>query len=76
MPEDDVDKIKAWFVDPANQTAIQAVTQIDLEGKQLSVIPPEIERLVNLRELWLGNNQISVIPPEIGALVNLDFLLR
>jgi Leucine-rich repeat (LRR) protein len=74
MPEGDVDAIRAWFVGPANQPAIQAVTQIDLSYQQLTVIPPEIGALVNLRVLNLLYNQISEIPAEIGALVNLKML--
>ena len=71
MPEGDVDIIRAWFLDLANQPAIQAVTRLDLSHNQISVIPPEIGALVNLRELNLRGNQIAVIPPELGALVNL-----
>ena len=74
MPEGDVDAIRAWFLDLANQPAIQAVTRLDLSHNQISVIPPEIRALVNLRVLNLDHNQIAVIPPEIGALVNLRWL--
>ena len=47
IPDTDVSAIRAWLSDPANQTAIQAVTEIDLNSQQLKVIPPEITALVN-----------------------------
>jgi hypothetical protein len=72
--EGDVDTIRAWFLDLANQPDIQAVTQVSLAVKQLAVIPPEIGGLVNLKKLDLRYNRISVIPPEIFALENLQLL--
>ena len=61
MPQGDVDTIRAWFVDLANQPAIQTVTELNLEDKQLAVLPPEIGALVNLQWFNLSYNQISVI---------------
>ena len=50
------------------------ITELSLRFQQLTVIPPEIGSLVNLKQLSLDYNQISVIPPEIGGLVNLEGL--
>ena len=74
IPDTNVEATRAWLNDPANQTAIQAVSLIDLSDKQLKVIPPEITALVNLQSLNLGSNQISEIPAAMAALENLQRL--
>ena len=33
--------------------------------------PPEMEDLVNLKELDVGDNRITELPPELGKLTNL-----
>ncbi|KOR30146.1 hypothetical protein TI04_06910 [Achromatium sp. WMS2] len=50
------------------------LTTLDLEGNQLSTLPPEIGQLHNLTELDLTNNQLRTLPPEIGQLQNLTEL--
>ena len=66
--------LRAWFSDPNNQQQLGAISLIDLGGKNLKVIPPEIGQLGNLLELRLSGNQITQIPPEIGQLGDLESL--
>ncbi|MFM7406681.1 MAG: leucine-rich repeat domain-containing protein, partial [Cuspidothrix sp.] len=56
------------------QAAREGVTELDLSGKNLTTLPPEIVKLVNLQSLYLWNNQLSSLPPEIVKLVNLQSL--
>ncbi len=51
------------------------VAALHLGSSGISVIPPEIGLLVNLKVLSLSNNSITVIPPEIEFLVNLNTLI-
>jgi len=50
------------------------VTKLDLSGKGLKSVPPEIGKLSQLETLWLHYNQITILPPEIGKLSNLQKL--
>ena len=47
---------------------------IDLSGKGLTELPPEIGQLTRLTRLDLSNNQLTALPPEIGQLTNLQSL--
>jgi len=47
------------------------VTKLFLNNKGLTVLPPEIGQLVNLKELDLSYNQLNDLPVEIFRLVNL-----
>ena len=47
---------------------------LDLDGKGLTALPPEIGQLQTLRALDLNNNQLTALPPEIGQLQNLKAL--
>jgi internalin A len=49
-------------------------TELDLSGKGLVQIPPEIFQLSNLQRLYLRLNQITEIPDAIAALSNLQQL--
>jgi Leucine-rich repeat (LRR) protein len=44
---------------------------LELDDNLLTVLPPEIGQLTNLRRLELGGNQLTALPPEIGQLTNL-----
>ncbi|MBD2727395.1 leucine-rich repeat domain-containing protein [Nostoc sp. FACHB-892] len=59
------------IIEPA---AKDKVTKLDLSGKGLTRLPPEIGQLTNLQSLYLSNNQLSTLPPEIGQLTNLGWL--
>ncbi|HIK06230.1 MAG TPA: leucine-rich repeat domain-containing protein [Trichormus sp. M33_DOE_039] len=56
------------------QAAKDNVTELDLSGKGLKTLPPEIGQLVNLRSLNLSSNQLSSLPPKIVQLLNLRSL--
>jgi small GTP-binding protein len=56
------------------QAAKGGWTTLDLSGKQLSSVPPEIGKLTYLTHLDLSDNQLTTVPPEIGKLTNLNHL--
>ncbi|XOF32829.1 MAG: COR domain-containing protein [Candidatus Electrothrix sp. YB6] len=49
-------------------------TELDLRGRELTTVPPEIGQLTNLRVLDLIGNQLTSLPPEIGQLTKLTEL--
>ena len=54
---------------------IYFIKELYLTGnRRMKIIPPEIEQLSKLQELYLDNNAITVIPPEIGKLSKLQQL--
>ena len=56
------------------EAAHTGATELDLSGKGLTTLPPEIVQLANLQTLQLQGNQLTTLPPEIGQLVNLQSL--
>jgi internalin A len=50
-------------------------TDLDLSGKGIKEIPPEIAQLANLQRLDLSNNQINIIPDTIAQIVSLKTLI-
>ncbi|MFN6474362.1 MAG: COR domain-containing protein [Nostoc sp. SerVER01] len=57
-----------------NQALDEGWKELDLSGKGLTELPPEIGKLSNLTLLSLYENQISEIPEWIGQLSNLTLL--
>ena len=53
------------------QAAAEGATELDLSGNELTVLPPEIGKLTQLRKLQIVGNQLSSLPAEIGQLTNL-----
>jgi internalin A len=56
------------------QAIEQELTELDLNGNQLSELPPEIGQLTSLTGLYLRDNQLNELPPEIGQLTDLTIL--
>ncbi|MCF4968553.1 leucine-rich repeat domain-containing protein, partial [Nostoc sp. CMAA1605] len=70
------------------QAAIDSVTELDLSGNNLTTLPPEIGKLIQLKKLILGKHQydeygylafpignnLSYLPTEIGLLTQLEEL--
>ena len=56
------------------KAAKDKVTHLDLSGKGLTYLPPEIGQLVNLQSLDLSWNKLSSLPGEIVQLMNLQSL--
>ncbi len=52
-------------------TARRGLTVLDLSGKRLTSLPPEIGNLKSLQILYLGDNQLTSLPPEVGNLKSL-----
>ncbi len=48
--------------------------ELDLSGRNLTEIPPEIAHLTSLKSLSLSDNQISEIPEALAYLTSLRFL--
>ena len=53
---------------------IDKTTSLNLSGKNLTVFPNSICKLINLQFLKLDKNQITSIPPDIENLINLRYL--
>ncbi|HEV7377610.1 MAG TPA: COR domain-containing protein [Pyrinomonadaceae bacterium] len=52
----------------------EGATSLDLSGKELTTLPPEIGKLTSLTKLYLNDNQLTALPPEIGKLTYLKGL--
>eukprot|EP00002_Diphylleia_rotans_P039641 TRINITY_DN9233_c0_g1_i1.p1 TRINITY_DN9233_c0_g1~~TRINITY_DN9233_c0_g1_i1.p1 ORF type:complete len:441 (+),score=107.52 TRINITY_DN9233_c0_g1_i1:54-1376(+) len=52
----------------------QSITRLDISYNKISVIPPEIGFLTQLRELCLNFNEVTALPAEVGYLTNLEKL--
>jgi len=50
------------------------VVQLNLFGKNISLLPENIDNLTKLQELYLGDNNISSLPESIGDLIELRIL--
>jgi Leucine-rich repeat (LRR) protein len=48
---------------------------LDLTGRNIKELPPEIGQLKNLTGLYLSRNQLNSLPPEIGRLKSLKVLI-
>jgi len=56
------------------QAAKDGVTSLDLSGRGLTELPPEIGLLSQLTSLRLSENKLTALPPEIGQLTQLTSL--
>ena len=52
----------------------KSARELKIRVKNLTLLPPEIGQLLNLKSLDLSWNQLSSIPPEIGQLASLEVL--
>jgi len=62
----DYSNFNAWLNNPS--LPHEELTELDLGGSQLTILPPEIGNLPTLEELDLQDNQLTILPPEIGQL--------
>ncbi|KAB0242524.1 GTP-binding protein [Microcystis aeruginosa EAWAG127a] len=56
------------------QAKDERARELDLSGRNLTEIPPEIPQLTSLQYLYLRNNQISEIPEALAHLTSLQYL--
>jgi len=69
------EQIRTWFANPLNLPLLQGVTELNLRGTGLSLVPKELRFLSSLQRLSLSQNQISKIDSEtFRTLVNLNTL--
>ncbi len=66
--------IRQWLNNPINADKIACITQLDLSGMKLEILPPEIGKFSRLTTLKLSRNQLTALPPEIGTLSLLTIL--
>ncbi|KAL8136805.1 hypothetical protein V2J09_002806 [Rumex salicifolius] len=52
----------------------KSVTELNLNGCGISVLPVEVTQLPLLEKLYLDNNRLSLLPPELGDLKDLKVL--
>ena len=69
-----LDKLKKEFKYKESIYELYRETKLNLSYKELTILPPEIGNLSQLRELSLSNNKIEILPPEIGNLSQLQKL--
>ncbi len=60
------DRIKECFVNNGSY--------LNLQGLELSSIPPELNTLTRLESLNISHNQLTALPPELCSLKNLQYL--
>ncbi len=66
------DGIRKWF--DANRSALERVTELDLQNCQLTLLPREIAYFKNLNGLSLNSNQLAILPDEIWGLKSMKAL--
>ena len=59
--------IRLWMTDPNNTLLLGTIQRVDLSGRGLKIIPPEINTLHNLQTLHLEHNQITQVGPQAFA---------
>jgi len=50
-------------------------TRLNLEGRKLKTLPPEIGFLTALKSLDLADNELLSLPPEFSKLIALEYLV-
>ncbi|MGB7128587.1 MAG: leucine-rich repeat domain-containing protein [Candidatus Rhabdochlamydia sp.] len=65
---------REWFEDEQNQSLLDAVTILGLQGCEMVRLSREIFKLRNLKELYLNNNLIEVLPESIKVWTQLEKL--
>lgn len=66
--------IRQWLNDPENAGLLAQITELNLIGLRLRILPPEISKLTGLQELCLDDNRLTTLPPQIGDLIQLQTL--
>jgi hypothetical protein len=69
-----LDTAKVWKSVEAALKCQYPVYRLDLSGKRLKEVPPEVFQLKNLQELILDKNKLSELPAALSNLKNLQRL--
>ena len=73
-PKIAAEEIRTWMNDPANAAQLNLIIELNIAGRKLRTIPPEIKFLTQLQMITFRNNAITQIPDEIRAFTNLQEL--
>jgi Leucine-rich repeat (LRR) protein len=60
---------KTWekfFQEAKKANNLKAIERLDLSRQELTELPPQISKIVNLKILNVYDNQLKALPPEIG----------
>jgi Leucine-rich repeat (LRR) protein len=74
-PPASAEKIRAWLNNPANQAALDQISELNLQGLHLKFLPPEIGNFTSLKKLDLSHNDLQEVPKTIGNLKLLEVLV-
>ncbi|MBS0652902.1 MAG: leucine-rich repeat domain-containing protein [Verrucomicrobia bacterium] len=74
-PELDAHGVRAFFNDPENASKLEGIKELDLNGLNLKILPPEIGKLKGLIELNLDWNDLKELPDELGLLTKLEKMI-
>ena len=69
------DDLTKWIVNGCDNSVGNLVTVIDISNNELTILPQEIGKLINLQELYCSHNKLTKLPQEIGNLINLEIIL-
>lgn len=67
-------QIREWLKDPVNAEILETVQTLDLKFL-ISVLPPEIQSLKNLKQLDISHCNLKCLPEEIFQLPNLRWII-
>jgi Leucine-rich repeat (LRR) protein len=67
-------EIREWISLSANANHLLRITHLDLSNLGLTVLPPEIGKLIELKTLDLKGNKLTSLPDAIGNLSKLTML--
>jgi Leucine-rich repeat (LRR) protein len=58
-----------WIAEAKKANSLKHIERLDLSRQELTELPAQIAKLVNLKILQMYDNGLKLLPPEIGALV-------
>jgi Leucine-rich repeat (LRR) protein len=67
---------KTWekfFQEAKKANNLKAIERLDLSRQELTELPPQISKIVNLKILNVYDNQLKTLPSEIGKFPDENF---
>lgn len=56
-----------WIQEAKKANSLKHIERLDLSRQELTELPPQIAKLVNLKILQMYDNGLKLLPPEIGT---------